>query len=259
MRRLLIAGNWKMNAVRRSAVELAAAVAAQAPAESTAVDVMVAPPFPYLLPVGEALGGSRVLLAAQDVWHEPPGAFTGEVAVEMLRDVGCREVIIGHSERRHVVGETDSRINRKVVASLHGGLDVVLCVGELLEEREAGRTEAVLDQQLSAGLDGVSADQMARVILAYEPVWAIGTGKVATPDQAQSAQAHLRKRLTERYNSGTAEATQILYGGSVKPDNARELLELPDVDGALIGGASLKAESFLPIVEHAVEVTRRRG
>jgi triosephosphate isomerase len=254
MRRFLIAGNWKMNTVRSSAEALAGAVAA-AVAKSAAVDVMVAPPFPYLCVVRDALAGSGVSLGAQNCWPEPPGAFTGEVSVDMLKDAGCAMVILGHSERRHVLGESDEVINRKVRAVLAAGLQPVFCVGELLAERNAGQTEAVLDRQLDGGLRDITADAAERIVVAYEPVWAIGTGVNATPEQAQAAHSHLRKRLAERYNSGLAGRLRILYGGSVKPDNAGSLLGQPDVDGALVGGASLKPEQFLPIVEAAVRLT----
>jgi triosephosphate isomerase len=255
MRRPLIAGNWKMNTTAQSAVALARAVAAAAPSLPN-VDVLVCPPFTYLSAVVEAVRGSSVAVGAQNSWPEPPGAFTGEVANEMLLDVGCTSVILGHSERRHVVGETDSLINRKVRAALAHGLTVILCVGELLEEREAGNTEGVLDTQMAGGLADVAAEALANVVIAYEPVWAIGTGRTATPDQAQAAHAHLRNWLRGRYNPAVAGATRILYGGSVKADNAAELLRQPDVDGALVGGASLKAEAFLPIVQAASVVAK---
>lgn len=245
MRRPFVAGNWKMNTLGDSARELALAVADY----QASIDVLVAPPFPYLAAVADCVKGSRVHLAGQNVSPEPPGAFTGEVAVEMLRDVGCDWVILGHSERRHVLGETDEFINRKVLAALAGGLKVILCVGELLADREAGNTEAVLDSQLEGGLANVDAAAMQNIVIAYEPVWAIGTGKTATPDQAESAHLHLRKRLAERYNSDVAAATRLQYGGSVKPDNAFELLGQPNVDGALVGGASLKSDAFLAIVQ----------
>jgi triosephosphate isomerase len=252
MRRLLVAGNWKMNTTRASAVALARAVV-EGTAESTArVDVLVSPPFPYLLPVVEVVRGSRVAVAAQNAYHEPPGAFTGEVAMEMLVDVGCTSVILGHSERRHILGESDAAINRKVRAALAKNLQVILCVGELKEERLAEKTDAVLDRQMEGGLAGVSAEDLSRLVIAYEPVWAIGTGLTATPEQAEQAHLHLRKWLTARYNADAAERLRILYGGSVKPDNAAELIAQPNVDGALVGGASLKADQFLPIVAAAV-------
>ena len=250
MRRPLIAGNWKMNTTADSAVALAQGIVAGLPA-GDASDVLVAPPFPYLAVVKQALGDSGVLLSGQNASPESPGAFTGEVAVEMLADVGCSHVILGHSERRHVLGENDAFINRKVKAVLSGNLSVILCVGELLEEREADQTEAVLDAQMVGGLADVTAARMANVTIAYEPVWAIGTGKTATPEQAGAAHSHLRKWLADQYNAEVAAATRILYGGSVKPENAGELLAIEDIDGALVGGASLKAESFLGIINAA--------
>jgi triosephosphate isomerase len=254
MRRPFVAGNWKMNTLSASAKDLAAKVASAVAAAKPPVDVMVAPPFPYLASVGQVLSGSPVQLGAQNAYSAAPGAFTGEVAVEMLLDVGCRWAILGHSERRHVLHETDADIVAKVRTCVAKGLGVVLCVGELLAERQADRTEAVLDTQLAGGLEGIDAAAMSGIVIAYEPVWAIGTGVVATPDQAQAAHAHVRRRLSERYGREIGEAVRILYGGSVKGDNAGELLSQPDVDGALVGGASLKAESFLPIVEAAARL-----
>jgi len=252
MRRLLIAGNWKMNLLRQQAVALAEGLARQYPAASPpAAQVAVCPPSVYLEAVHRALAGSAVELGAQNAWCEPPGAFTGEVAAEMLRDLGCRWVILGHSERRALLHESDELISRKAVRVLQTGLLVILCVGETLEQRQAGQTEQVLDRQMEGSLAGVSADQMAQVVLAYEPVWAIGTGVTATTDQAQAAHGHLRSWLETRYNSQVARATRILYGGSVKAQNARALLEQSDVDGALVGGASLKFEEFVPIVQAA--------
>ena len=251
MRRFLIAGNWKMNTTRQSGVTLAGELAAVVPQAEAGVEVLVCPPYPYLLAVGEALAGSAVHLGAQDAYFEAPGAFTGEVAVDMLRDCGCRYVILGHSERRHVMGETDAIINRKVRAAVAGGLAAVLCVGELLSERQSGQTEEVLDRQMEGGLTGVSEAEAAQVVIAYEPVWAIGTGVTATPEQAESAHEHLRKWLARRYTPAFSEKVRILYGGSVKADNAETLLGQPNVDGALVGGASLKASTFVPIIEAA--------
>ncbi|HQU45539.1 MAG: triose-phosphate isomerase [Planctomycetia bacterium 21-64-5] len=250
MRRPFIAGNWKMNLNRRQAVELAQAVAARA-AESPHVDLAVCPPSVYLDAVGQALAGSRVGLGAQNVYHEASGAFTGEVSAAMLVDLGCRYVILGHSERRHILGETDEQINRKLLAALGAGLTPIVCVGELLSEREAGQTAAVIRRQFDGSLAQLSEQQMRNVVIAYEPVWAIGTGKVATPEQAQEVHLDLRKLIEARYNSGTAQAVRIQYGGSVKPSNAAELLSQPDIDGALVGGASLKADDFLGIVAGA--------
>ena len=251
MRRPIAAGNWKMNTTREGGVALAKAVAAGADPHGGKVDVIVAPPFPYLLPVVDALRGTAVRVAAQNAYFEKPGAFTGEVGLEMLLDCGCSSVILGHSERRHVLGETDGLINHKVRAALAKNLQVILCVGELKEERLGHQTEAVLDAQMEGDLQDVSAGEMSQVVIAYEPVWAIGTGLTATPEQAEQAHVHLRNWLTSRYNPQVAEATRILYGGSVKPDNAAELIGQPNVDGALVGGASLKAEQFVPIIAAA--------
>lgn len=258
MRRFLIAGNWKMNTTRQSAVGLAGELAAAAASDEAGVEILVSPPYPYLIPVAEKLQGSAVQLGAQDVYFEAPGAFTGEVAVEMLRDCGCRYVILGHSERRHVLGETDDIINRKTRASISGGLHVVLCVGELLSERQANHTEDVLDRQMHAGLEGVSEADAANIVIAYEPVWAIGTGVTASPEQAESAHEHLRNWLASRYTPAFSDKVRILYGGSVKADNAELLLGQANVDGALVGGASLKASTFVPIIEAARKLSSAR-
>jgi triosephosphate isomerase len=251
MRRFFVAGNWKMNLLAKSAVELAGALARAVPAPLPNVQVAVCPPFPYLLAVAEAVSGSGVELGAQNAWHEKPGAFTGEVAIEMLLDADCRWVILGHSERRLILGETDELIGRKTRAAVAGGLDVILCVGETLSQRQAGQTETVLDSQMHGSLAGIDDRAFAKIVIAYEPVWAIGTGVTATTEQAQSAHSHLRKWLATRYNPRIAAETRILYGGSVKPQNAGSLLEQPDVDGALVGGASLKVDDFLPIIRAA--------
>ena len=250
MRTPLIAGNWKMNLDRAAAVALAAAIA-QRTRELEEVDLAVCPPTVYLLPVAEALRGSKIKVGAQNMYHEAAGAFTGETSASMLLDVGCTFVILGHSERRHLMGETDEAVNRKVLAALAAGLQPIVCVGERLEERESGRTAAVIESQFNGSLAGLSADQMSEVVIAYEPVWAIGTGKVATPQQAQEVHADLRKRIADRYNAQLAERVRIQYGGSVKPSNARELLGQKDVDGALVGGASLTADDFVGIAEAA--------
>jgi triosephosphate isomerase len=251
MRNKFVAGNWKMFTTPSSAPALAAAVV-KGLAGDERVTVAVAPPFPYLLPVAEALRSSSVALAAQNLYPEKEGAFTGEVSPNMLRDVGCGYVILGHSERRHKLGESDAFINRKVKAALEAGLRVILCIGETLDERQARRTETVLDTQLSGSLAGLAAAQMAKMVVAYEPVWAIGTGVNASPDQAQHAHAFVRRRIGEMFGEESARALPIQYGGSVKPDNAASLLKQPDVDGALVGGASLKAADFLAIVKAAV-------
>ncbi len=247
MRRPFIAGNWKMNLDRAGAVALAAEVARRA-SEFPHVDLAVCPPFVYLEAVRGAISGSPVGLGAQNMYCVPSGAFTGEISPAMLKDTGCRYVILGHSERRHVFKESNADVNKKVLAAFAAGLVPIVCVGEQLSEREAGRTDAVIREQFEGSLAGVSAEQMHGAVIAYEPVWAIGTGKVATPEQAEEVHAGLRKLLESRYNVEVAAAVRIQYGGSVKPDNAAELLAQPNIDGALVGGASLKAADFFGIV-----------
>ncbi len=246
-RRMFIAGNWKMNTSISEATQLARDLVEQI-GRTDAVDLAVCPSFVCLSAVGEVLAGSTIDLGAQNMFYEDNGAFTGEISGAMIKDAGCRYVILGHSERRHVIGENDELINRKIIKALADGLDVILCVGELLPEREAGRTPEVVSQQVKVGLEGASAADMSRVTIAYEPVWAIGTGVTATPAQAQEVHAMIRELLGKRYDAALAESVRIQYGGSVKPTNAAELLALPDVDGALVGGASLKAADFAAIV-----------
>jgi triosephosphate isomerase (TIM) len=248
MRTKFIAGNWKMYTNSATALELAAAVVKGVGNESR-VRVAVCPPFPYLAAVAVALRGSVIALGAQNVYPEKEGAFTGEVSPAMLLDVGCKYVILGHSERRHVMGESDAFINRKIHVALKAGLQVIFCVGETLQQRQASETEKVLDQQLTAGLAGLDREALARLVVAYEPVWAIGTGLNATPEQAQQAHRFLRTRAALLFGEAAADNLTIQYGGSVKPDNAGTLLAQPDVDGALVGGASLKAEQFLAIIQ----------
>jgi len=245
-----IAGNWKMSTNHTAAKELAAAVAKGVGSDST-VQVAVCPPFPWLASVAEVLKGSPVALGGQNCHFETEGAFTGETSPAMLVDAGCRYVIVGHSERRHGMGETDALFNKKAKAALAAKLKVIFCVGELLAEREANATETVLDTQLVAGLAGLTAEQLANVVVAYEPVWAIGTGKVASTQQAQDAHAFIRSKIASLFGEKAASELLIQYGGSVKPDNAAALLHQPDVDGALVGGASLKADQFLAIVAAA--------
>lgn len=251
MRTPLIAGNWKMNTESESATALASAIASKA-GEVSAAELLVCPPSILLSTVRNAIGSATVGLGAQNMYHEAKGAFTGEISAAMLNDIGAAYVILGHSERRHVFGETDEDVNKKTVAALAAGLKPIVCVGELLEEREAGRTAEVIRSQFEGSLAGISAEDMSNVVIAYEPVWAIGTGKVATPAQAEEVHADLRKQLVDRYNAELAETVRILYGGSVKPDNAAELLGQPNIDGALIGGASLKADDFLAIAQASV-------
>jgi triosephosphate isomerase len=250
MRKPLIAGNWKMNMDAAGSVALAKAVAAECGAHAK-VDLLVCPPSVYLAAVKEALGRSAVMLGAQNMYHQPNGAFTGEISAAMLNDVGARFVILGHSERRHILGETDAEINKKTLAALAAGLTPIVCVGELLAEREAGQTAAVIRRQVEGSLATLTPEQMSATVIAYEPVWAIGTGKVATPAQAEEVHADLRKLLASRYNQAVADGMRILYGGSVKPDNAADLLGQSNVDGALVGGASLKAADFLGIAAGA--------
>ncbi len=252
MRRPFIAGNWKMNMNRESAIALAEGVAKRAE-KLEGVDLAICPPSCYLDAVGRTISGSKVALGAQNMYHEKDGAFTGELSAAMLVDLGCTYVILGHSERRHILGETDEAINKKVHAALQAGLIPVVCVGELLSEREAGQTMAVIQRQFDGSLAGVSPEDMKKIVIAYEPVWAIGTGKVATPQQAEEVHLGLRKLVAERYNAQIAEEVRMQYGGSVKPDNAAELLGQADIDGALVGGASLKVDQFLGIVAGALK------
>jgi triosephosphate isomerase len=246
MLRKLIAGNWKMNTDRAGAVKLARAIVGRAGMYS-AVDFLVCPPAVYLAPVGEVVNGTKVALGAQNMYHQPNGAFTGEISAAMLLDVGCTHVILGHSERRHILGESDADVNKKTLAAIAAGLVPIVCVGELLAEREAGKTAVVIRRQFDGSLAGVPAEAIEKLVIAYEPVWAIGTGKVATPGEAAEVHADLRRLLTERYNERSAAQVRILYGGSVKASNAGELLAQPNIDGALVGGASLVADEFLGI------------
>ena len=248
MRKPYLAGNWKMNLDRSSALELVRALR-EVVGDRGDRDVAVAPPFVYLDEIARALSGSPIKVGAQNMCDEPSGAFTGEVSGAMLVDVGCDFVVLGHSERRHVYGETDELVNRKVHAALGVGLEVILCCGETIEERESGRTEEVVRRHVVEGLEGVDEADLGRVTLAYEPVWAIGTGLNATPEQAGEVHTYARGILAGLYNEGLAEAVRIQYGGSVKPDNVAGLMAVPGVDGALVGGASLKADSFAAIVE----------
>jgi triosephosphate isomerase len=251
MRKKFVAGNWKMFTNSASARALAEGVV-QGLGGDDRVTVAVCPPFPYLAAVGNAIYGSPVALGAQNCYFEREGAFTGEVSPVMLTDVGCRYVILGHSERRHKLGEKDDFINRKLHAALAAGLEVILCFGESLIDRENGFTESVLATQFDAGLGGLDAAHLDKVTLAYEPVWAIGTGQNATPEQAQQVHTFLRRRVAEHFGGAAAAAIVIQYGGSVNPANARSLFEQPDVDGGLIGGASLKPDQFLAIVRAAL-------
>jgi triosephosphate isomerase (TIM) len=250
-RRPFVGGNWKMHGVRASATKLASAVA-QSMARESAVDVCVFPPFVHLDVTAQGVRGSDIMLGAQDVYHEREGAFTGEVSCAMLLDAGATCVLTGHSERRHVLGESDELVNAKTRAALEAGMTCVLCVGETLEQRDTGQTDSVNESQLRAGLAGTTARLAARLVIAYEPVWAIGTGRTASPQDAQAAHARIRAVLEDVYDAATAAATRVIYGGSVKASNAAELFACPDVDGGLVGGASLDAEAFAAICRAAV-------
>lgn len=247
MRKPFIAGNWKMNMNSASAVALAAGLAKELEAVDT-VDVAVCPPSVYLQSVAAALSASNIAVGAQNVYFEGNGAFTGELSCEMLKDAGCTYVIIGHSERRHILGETDAMINKKIAAAISSGLLPIFCVGELLEERQAEKTADVVIDQVKKGLAGLSEEQVLTVTIAYEPVWAIGTGLTATPDQAQQVHGMIRGLLAELYNEDVAQKILIQYGGSAKPNNTAELMSQPDVDGLLVGGASLKVDDFSAMV-----------
>jgi len=255
MRKLFVAGNWKMNLDLAGSVALATALKEQAGGVED-VTLAVCPPFVYLKAVADALAGSTIAVGAQNMYVECEGAYTGETSGPMLLDVGCTYAVLGHSERRHVMGESDEFINAKVLKALEFGLKPILCVGELIEQRRAGQTDLVIAGQVKKGLQDVPADEMANVTLAYEPVWAIGTGETATPDQAAEVHAMIRALVAGLYSSAVADALVIQYGGSVKADNAVELLGIADVDGALVGGASLTAEKFVPIIEAAQAIRK---
>ena len=248
MRKPIIAGNWKMNKTVGEARELVAALRDKV-ADVTDVEIVVGPTFTALSAVAEVIRGSNIKLAAQDIYWETEGAFTGEISPLMLKDVGCQYVIIGHSERRAYFSETNETVNKKVKAAHAHSLKPIVCVGERLEERESGVTKDVVKDHVVNGLADLTEEQMLNTVIAYEPVWAIGTGKTATPEQAQEVHRFIRELLADIYSSATAEAVRIQYGGSVKPNNVAQLMAQPDIDGGLIGGASLDADSFTQIVK----------
>ena len=251
-RRPLVAGNWKMNGTLEQASALARAVLQALPA-SGEVEVALCPPYTALAKVAELIRGTSIRLGAQNVHWEEKGAFTGEVSVPMLQEIGCHYVIVGHSERRQLFGESDSSVQKKTASVLRQGLGAIVCVGETKEVRQQKRTWGLVEQQLSLGLDGIPTEQAkAHLVIAYEPVWAIGTGLNATPVQAQEVHAQIRGWLKGRFGAELAESIRIQYGGSVKPDNAQELMAQPDVDGALVGGASLDVKQFIAIIETAL-------
>jgi triosephosphate isomerase len=250
MRIPVFAANWKMHKTVHDAVAFVREFGAFA-ATVEGVETILAPPFTALAAAAEAARNTDVAISAQDVYFEREGAFTGEVSADMIRDTGATHAIVGHSERRRLFGDTDDWVSRKARAAIGAGLTPIVCIGETLAERERGETLAVLDHQIRTGLDGLTGDQIGALLVAYEPVWAIGTGKNATPAEADEAHRHIRSRLRQWFGGTGADACRILYGGSVKPENIRELIGLPDVDGALVGGASLDVRSFMEIVTRA--------
>jgi len=248
MRKIIIAGNWKMNKTLSESIELANLIK-RSLYEMTEIEVVLCPPYTSLADVSEVVGDTALKLGAQDVHWEKEGAFTGEISCSMLKSVGCEYVIIGHSERRQFFGETNETVNKKAKAVLAAGLKPIVCVGEKLDDRNAGRTFDVVKDHVENSLASLSKEDMMRVVIAYEPVWAIGTGVNATKEQAEEVHAYIRQLLKKKYDDGIAKSVRIQYGGSVKPDNISELIGQEDVDGALVGGASLKADSFIEIVK----------
>jgi triosephosphate isomerase len=249
MRRPIIAGNWKMNKTIGQSLDLVTKLKSEV-AKINDLDIVVCPPFTSLFAVSKAIKGTNISLGAQDLYWEEKGAYTGEISPVMLTDVGCRYVIIGHSERRRLFKETNQEVNRKVKVALKFGLTPIMCVGEKLEERKRGVTEGVVREHITRGLEGLSREEVLKIVIAYEPVWAIGTGKTATPDQAQEVHSFIRRLLKELYDEVIASKIRIQYGGSVKPDNISDLMKEPDIDGALVGGASLDAKSFAQIIKY---------
>lgn len=257
MRKTIIAGNWKMYKTITEAIELANGIKRELfKMDSQSIDVVLCPPFTALSEVYEVIADSDIQLGGQDVYWQEEGAFTGEISCKMLNDAGCKFVIIGHSERRQFFGEINTFVNKKLKAALKNAITPIVCVGETLSEREDNRTFEVLGNQIKEGLDGITEEEALKIVIAYEPVWAIGTGRTAKPAQAQEAQKYIRDLLKELYNKDAAEAIRIQYGGSVKPENILELIQQPDVDGALVGGASLSVESFAGLVKIASGVKK---
>ncbi len=248
MREKLIAANWKMNLALKDALSLASELVKRI-GDIEGTSVAVAPNFTVLHAVGEALKGSNIRLSAQNLFYEEKGAYTGETSAEMIKAVGAQMVIIGHSERRNVFGDTDEEINKRIRAAITAGINPIFCVGEKLSERKEGKAKDVVKSQIDLGLSGMSREELGNLVVAYEPVWAIGTGETAAPEQAQEMHEFIRGFTADKIDKNLAKSLKILYGGSVTPDNARELLSMPDLDGALVGGASLKADSFEKIVE----------
>ncbi len=253
MRKMMIAGNWKMHNDNAQALQLANQIKIKTTAVK-ATEIVICPPYTALSVVNDVVKGSNVILGAQNMFWEAQGAYTGEVSASMLKSCGVSYVILGHSERRQYFGETDATVNKRLRAVLDNGLKAIVCVGETLREREAGQALDVISRQLDGAFQEVGASAFPAIVVAYEPVWAIGTGKTASPDQAQEIHIHIRRRIEKQYGGDVASALRILYGGSVKPANARELLSQPDLDGALVGGACLQAETFVPIIQTAEEL-----
>jgi triosephosphate isomerase len=257
VRKTIIAGNWKMYKTITQGIELANGLKRELfELDSEIIDIVLCPPFTALSEVCEVVADSNIQVGAQDAYCQDEGAFTGEVSPLMLKDVGCKFVIIGHSERRQYFGETNESVNKKIKAALKHGLTPIVCVGENLKEREAGETFKVLDDHVKNSLRELSSEEILKIVIAYEPVWAIGTGITASPEQAEEAQKYIRNLLVKMYNQDVAGDVRIQYGGSVKPENIQELMKQPDVDGALVGGASLTVDSFAKIVKIASEVRK---
>lgn len=251
-RKVIIAGNWKMNKTASEAKALVEELKAKVK-DITSVEIVVCPPFTSIAAAVEAAAGSNVKVGAQNIHWAENGAFTGEISAQMLKECGVEYVIIGHSERRQYFGETDETVNKRLKAALAAGLKPMVCVGELLEDREGGNTEKVLFTQLEGGLAGISPEQMEKIVIAYEPVWAIGTGKTATPEMADATHCYIRQQLGDMFGQDVAAKTRIQYGGSMKADNAASLVAQPNIDGGLIGGASLKADSFADLIRNSIK------
>ncbi|MBL7071256.1 MAG: triose-phosphate isomerase [Candidatus Omnitrophica bacterium] len=252
MRRVIIAGNWKMNKTIPEAIELVSGLK-RGVADITNIDIVVIPPYTALSEISDMLVETNIDVGAQDVYWEEKGAFTGQVAPSMLKDAGVKYVVIGHSERRQYFGETNETVNKKLKAALNAGLSPIMCVGERLEEREGGKAFDVIKDHVENGLAGFSKDDAQKIVIAYEPVWAIGTGKTATPQQAEEVHKYIRELLAKMYNESVASEIRIQYGGSVKPENINDLINQQNIDGALVGGASLKVEQFIPIVKESAK------
>ena len=255
MRKIIIAGNWKMYKTLKEGEDLTVALKREL-YDVENVDIVVCPPYTLLAYIADALETSNILVGAQDIYWQDEGAFTGEVSGKMIKDTGCKYVIIGHSERRQFFGETNETVNKKIKAALKYELTPIVCVGETLTQREAGKTFAVLDEHVKGAFSGLTEEEAEKAIIAYEPVWAIGTGKTATPDQAQEVHKYIRGLINKLFSEDLANFIRIQYGGSVKPENTLELMKQPDVDGALVGGASLQVASFASIVKKASEVVK---